>query len=64
MGGVGRPAELASWGRIITDRRGHTIICEDFNAHGPRWNPHCTERRDVDFPESVIDQYGRYGKIF
>jgi hypothetical protein len=54
---IERPAELVSWDRIITGRGGHTIICGDFNAHSPRWNPHCTERRNADFLESIIDQY-------
>jgi hypothetical protein len=54
-GEVERPAELVSWDRIITGRGGHAIICGDFNVHSPRWNPHCTERGDADFPESIID---------
>jgi hypothetical protein len=55
--GVGQLAETVSWDRIITGRGVHTIICGDFNAHGPLWNPHCMDRRNVDFLESIIDRH-------
>jgi hypothetical protein len=50
-----RPAEKADWNDILSE---DCILAGDFNAHSPRWNPHCMQRRDHVFLEDLIDIHG------
>jgi ribonuclease HI len=50
-----RPAHNAAWEDIVTDQ---TIICGDFNAHSPIWNPYCRVSRDATFLEELIEAFG------
>ena len=52
--GGGRVLEDAEWNKIIT---GRTIICGDFNAHSPVWNPRCIDRRNHKPLEKIIEEF-------
>jgi hypothetical protein len=50
------PARLADWDAILSDE--DIILVGDFNAHSPRWNPHCPSHREWhQFLEHLIEEY-------
>ena len=49
-----RRAHQADWDGILSES---SILAGDFNAHSPRWNQLCTQRRDAGFLEGLMDTY-------
>jgi len=54
---VERPVRGLNWQKIIRQGGGGTVHMEYFNTQGYRWDPRCTEQREVTYWEEILAEH-------